>query len=189
MTLIEITQELKTTSERVWAIYFDRDFNQQLRDVMRTDDFQEELFNETENNIYIKYHIVVKRTLPDWVKKVLGDVKVGFRSEDTFDKKTLTLVSKITPDVLPSKIKISGIWRVEPSPNNPLWSIRTFRGDLQIDIPLIGRKMEERLSDAVKEDFAFGNKLLDDWAMRDFLALSEGKALPNLIKPGPVQLK
>lgn len=179
-----VSAELQTTPERCWAFYFDPTFNLELRKVMLVESIHETVFENTPEHIRMVYHVVARRNMPDWVQKAIPGVKIAFTSHDTFNKKTQSMDVRMLPDILPTKVTAHGLWTVKPI--RPGWVERRFDGELKINIPLLGGKMEEKLAAGLEADFGLSNDLMARWIKRDHEALAAGNTLPSLGEPSPI---
>lgn len=178
---LQVRGEMQTTPERCWALYFDPQFNLELRQLLQVESIEEKLFEDTPDHIKMIYHVAVRRNLPDWVRKAIPDVKVAYTSFDTFDKKRNIMEMHIKTDFLSNKISGSGVWTVKTT--RPGWVERRYDGEIKISLPLVGGTMEEKLCAALEHDFGLSNELMVRWVKRDLDALAAGKPLPELGKP------
>lgn len=179
-----VSAELQTTPERCWAFYFDPTFNLELRQVMQVESIHETVFENTAEQIKMVYHVVARRNMPDWVQKAIPGVKIAFTSTDILNKKTNHMDVRMLPDILPSKVSAHGVWTVRVI--RPGWVERRFDGELKINIPLLGGKMEEKLAAGLEADFGLSNDLMARWIKRDQEALAAGRPLPELSPPAPI---
>jgi len=175
MRPIRIRDEFQTTAQRIWDIFFDPEFVRQLAARLR---LQREIyeFEDTPEQLRMVYKVVAHRAVPDWIRRVMGDVKVTFVATDVYDKKTHRLSAQ-TRDVA------YGNWTVTEI--RPGWVSREFYGELTVDVPLIGGKIAEKVGAGLESDFAMMHVLLREWIQRDLTALAAGQPLPALNPPSP----
>lgn len=181
---IFVRGELETTPERAWKIYFDPQFHLELCQTLNVESLTESSWEETDEHIKMTYHVVARRNLPDWVQKVIPNVRIAYTATDIFNKKSQQIRMSLIPDVLPSKITGHGTWTIRTI--RPGVVERMYEGDISINIPLVGRKMEEKLVPALEYDFGLTNELLGKWVARDKAALAASQPLPELKPPSPL---
>lgn len=181
---IHVSGELETTPERAWQIYFDPQFHLELCQTLNVESLNESVWEDTAEQLKMTYHVVARRNLPDWVKKVIPNVRIAYMATDIFNKKNQQIKMSLTPDVLPSKITGHGTWSIRTI--RPGVVERTYEGDITINIPLVGRKMEEKLVPALEADFGLTNELMARWVAKDKAALAAGQPLPELKPPSPL---
>lgn len=115
MTTFTLTHEIECTPETFWKIFFDRDFNQALfQQRLGFPEYEVIEQREDERHIYRKVRGVPKMDVPGPVAKVLG-THFSYTEEGTFDKTTGIWRWKMTPNVMPDKLRNEGTVRVEPA--------------------------------------------------------------------------
>lgn len=109
----------------------------------RNDGEIETLSDELSNGIRTRrQRFYMNRELPSAMVKVLKTERIGYELETRIDVARHRAEWTITPLVLPDRVHGAGVAVVTPTSDGCL---RVIEGDLTIKVPLLGRKMEERL--------------------------------------------
>ncbi|MBI2568980.1 MAG: DUF2505 family protein [Candidatus Schekmanbacteria bacterium] len=170
--------------DRVAAIAWDERFRDELCARLRVESLREYYFRDTTEAIELKYEVIVKRTLPDWVRRVIGDIRIGYISEERFDKHSRVLEAKMVSQALADRIGGAGRWMITELPGG--MTQREYCGELWIDVPLVGGRMERGLAATIERDYARSNELIAEWVARDREALACGRPLLELHQPRPL---
>lgn len=103
-----------------------------------------------ERETYVRKRITAKRDIPAAMKKVLGTDSISYEMEVWRDKATNKGRWKITPMVLQGRFEGGGTVEFRERPGGVT---RVISGDLSVKVPLIGKKMEQRLVDDVSASY------------------------------------
>jgi hypothetical protein len=184
MKRIFVSTELDATPEHIWKVHFDPTYQGGVRKDLQIEEVDETEFEDTPEHTRIVYTVTLRRSLPDWVKVVMGDVRVKFTTEERFDKKTQVLQMITREYNFPNKIYGMGKWQVKVRPDGRF--VREFEGEMHCQIPLVGGRAEKGLSEALQEDFTRINLALVRWLAYEKSLQDAGKPLPELKPAAPL---
>lgn len=116
------------------------------------------LFEREEGDVFVRrQRLVMKRELPAAMVKVLGTQHIGYELETRINRQLSRANWTITPLVLPDRVQGAGVAVVTATKDGCL---RVIEGDLTVRVPLIGRKMEERLVADVSDSYDRGAEII-----------------------------
>src|SRR5262249_3464774 len=104
--------------------------------------------------------IMPERDLPGIVKKIVGG-DLGYTERSKLNKATNRMDVSIEPTLMKERTKIQGIYSVEsigPGKVRP-----TFEGDIEVEIPLVGRKVEATVLEDVKRSYDIAADVTREW--------------------------
>lgn len=118
----------------------------------RLSDGQVELLSKTEENGVVtrEQRFTMNRDLPTAMKKVLKTDSIGYELKVVYTRATSSAKWTITPLVIPDRVTGGGTVEVKPTANG---CVRLIQGELNVKVPLIGKKMEERLIEDVSKSY------------------------------------
>lgn len=142
--------------EQYWAIVRNHEVDEEMA---RASNGEYELLSETEEGDVLtrRQQIVMKRDLPKPMLKVLGTDNIGYVLETRVNHAHSRSEWTITPLVLPDRVTGAGTAVVTATTGG---CRRIIEGDLTVRVPLLGRKMEERLVSDVSESYDRGAKII-----------------------------
>jgi hypothetical protein len=125
---------------KFWEVFFDQAYNDALYPHVGV---KERQFLDMQDHGATKtwvLRVFPVRDLPGFVKKLVsGDL--GYIEHATMDKAANRINCRIEPTLFKDKTKISAVYSIESL--GPGKVRRTFEGDVEVSMPLIGRKVEE----------------------------------------------
>ncbi len=138
-TGFHIEHELPGSAERVWALVVSDAFNDELYARVEVD---RELVSEREEAGMV--HRVVRSTsrrqLPGFVKKLLGG-DLGFVERIEWRRGETRLALTVEPSLMARRTRFASTVAVEPLGAER--SRRVFAGSIAVDLPLVGRRIEQ----------------------------------------------
>ncbi len=137
--------ELKHTftcdAATLWSITEDPEFERRLGELSQSTREIIELRDEAGERYALK-RITLQRELPGAMKKVIGGEQITYDQETWRPTDGNKLRWKISPKVLAGRFVGEGTTRVREVGEK---CERIISGDLQVNVPIVGRKMEKRL--------------------------------------------
>lgn len=181
MKRFQLGQDLDTTPERSWAIFFDNEFNSQLCRALSLKEYEILAFHEDDTVLKLSRKYITDREVPSAIKKMTGAKTLGYITHEIFDKTRATLDWNFTPLIFEEDVKGKGQIVSEAIPGGRVR--RSFTGLIDADVPFIGEKLELRLVEVITESFQKGSSLMRDWVAQDAKDLAAGKELRPLSRP------
>ena len=138
-TGFHIEHELPASAERVWALVVSDDFNSEL---YRRVDVDRELVSEREEDGLVRRVVrsTSRRQLPGFVKKLIGG-DLGFVERIEWRRGETRLALTVEPSLMTRRTRFASTVAVEPLAGDR--SLRVFAGSIAVDVPLVGRRIEE----------------------------------------------
>jgi hypothetical protein len=145
--------ELKHTfdcdAETLWSITEDPDFEQRLGGASATAHETIEI-SVTDSERYARKRVTVQRELPAAMQKVIGGQNISYDQETWRALPGNKLRWSISPNVLRGRFLGEGTTRVRDSGGR---CERIISGELTVNIPIVGKKMEKRLVEDVSASY------------------------------------
>lgn len=139
MTEFRIEHELPAAAARVWELVVSDDFNAELYARVQVD---REVVSEREEAGVV--HRVVRSTsrrqLPGFVKRLIGG-DLGFIERIEWRRGETRLALAVEPSLMARRTRFASTVAVEPL--GPDRARRVFAGSIAVDVPLVGRRIEE----------------------------------------------
>lgn len=153
---LKLEHRFECSPEQYWAIVGDHEVDLEM--AKASDGEYELLFEETVDEVTTRrQRLIMNRELPSAMVKVLGTNRIGYELETRIDHKASRSEWTITPLVLPDRVSGAGVAVVTATKDGCL---RVIEGDLTVRVPLIGRKMEERLVADVAGSYDRGAEII-----------------------------
>jgi hypothetical protein len=162
-THFAITHEFSATPEEFWKVFLHEPYNIELYD--RIGVKERKMIDRSEDAETVKWalRIVPKRDLPTVVKKIVGG-DLGYTEISTYYKGKSYIDVRVEPTLMKERTKIKALYTVKVIGERRL--SRTFEGDIAVDIPLVGRKVEAVVLDDVKRSYAVAAQVTAEWLAR-----------------------
>ncbi len=161
---LHIVHAFECTPEQFWISYWDPEFDAEL--TAHSPIRREPLGDTTEGNIRTlkqRYHSNVE--LPGAVRTVLGMDKLTWDQEVRMDLTTQQLNWKVIPPLYKDKVKALGTVVVRATPTG---CERIIEGDVEVPIPMFGRKIEQGVVDNLKKSEDITAVLRARWLKKRF---------------------
>lgn len=181
MKRFQFGQDLDTSPERSWDIFFDHEFNKELCQALSLKEYELLAFSEDDKVLKISRRYVTNREVPPAIKKMTGATTLGYITHETFDKTRRALEWTFTPLIFQDDVKGRGQILSEGLAGGRVR--RAFTGLIDADVPFIGEKLEQRLVEVIGESFEKGSAIMRKWVAQDVADLAAGKALRVMTRP------
>ncbi len=140
MSHFKFVHDLNADPARFWEVFFDEPYNQA---VYKHVGVKERVYLDKQEDGELRtwvLRVMPERDLPEFAKKILkGDL--GYVEHARMIKSANRIECRIEPTIFKDKTKISAVYSVAST--GPGKSTRVFEGDVEVSIPLVGRKVEE----------------------------------------------
>jgi hypothetical protein len=163
MTHFEIVHDVDCDVSRYWDVFFDEAYNQAIYAKVGV---KERIWLDGPNDHdggrkrSWKLRIMPTRDLPEVVKKIVkGDL--GYVETSTLDLDTNIIHVKIEPTLFTDRTTFRAEYRITPL--GPGRLRRTFEGDIHVDWPLVGRKIEAFILSDVERSYETVARLTSEW--------------------------
>lgn len=138
-----MSHEFRCSPDEMWELYHSDEFERRLQQA--TEVRREVLEERSEDGIeYKKLRCVSQRELPKPMKMALGIEQFEYEQEQRLDRNTHTLEWEVQTPFMTDRVSAAGTTRVEETERG---CRRTVEGDIEVRLPLVGSKMERKLSD------------------------------------------
>ena len=160
MASFRITHDFRAPSiELFWRGYFDEGHQANLDS---TNDMKERTlleFTETEETIYRELRMVPKRQLPAFIRKFTNEL--GYTEKSLLVKADNRMTIEVIPTVFTNRSSITGIYTVEQI--DPETIRRTYDGEIEIKVALIGKKIENTVIEDMQKSFGTAAACTQRW--------------------------
>jgi hypothetical protein len=161
VTHFKIVHDVGCDLSRYWDVFFDDAYNDALYKKVGV---KERIWLEPprdEGHLrHFKLKIMPTRDLPEVVKKVIrGDL--GYVETSTLDRSTNTIHVHIAPTLFTERTKFNAEYKIESL--GPGKVRRIFEGDLTVEWPLVGRKIEQFILSDVERSYVIAAQHTTEW--------------------------
>jgi hypothetical protein len=139
MTEFTIEHEFAAEPDAVWQLVVDDDFNAELYARVQVDRAVLEDRDDAGQRVR-RVRSTSRRNLPGFVQRLVGG-PLSFDEEIRWRPGDHTLSLRVSPSILRERTRFDSQVAVEPA--GPGRARRRFTGSIAIDLPLIGRRIEE----------------------------------------------
>jgi hypothetical protein len=163
VTHFAITHEFTGSTEAFWKVFFDEAYNTELYQRLKVKERKMLERREDEQTIYFSVKIMPERDLPSVIKKILhGDL--GYVESSTYYKGKHYLDVNVEPTLLREKTKFKAVYTLSDLGSGKLR--RTFEGDVDVSIPLVGGKVERTIIDDMTRSYGVAAEVTSEWLAR-----------------------
>lgn len=147
---ISMDNQFECSPEVLWDIFEDPEFDRRLEE--ETGVRREVLESRTEEDgvEYKKLKCISLKEMPAMMQKALGTEQFEFEQENWLDRKAGILKWQVNTPFLTDRVDAGGTTRVEETANG---SRRLVDGEIVIRLPLVGKKMEKKLSGNIQVSY------------------------------------
>lgn len=137
------------TPQELWDIFESREFDDRLEEETGV---RREVLDErsVDGIIHKKLKCISLKELPAVMKKALGTDHLEFEQTNELDREASVLKWDVVTPFLTDRVDAGGKTRVEPSGEG---CTRTIEGEITIRLPLVGKKMEKKLSENLRDSY------------------------------------
>jgi hypothetical protein len=143
-----------------WKVFFDEAYNVEMYRRIKVKERTVLERNEDDRTHSFAVKIMPARDLPGIVKKIVGG-DLGYTERSNLDKATNRMEVRIEPTLMKERTKMKGIYWLESLGAGKVR--RTFEGDIEVDIPLVGRKVEATVLEDVKHSYDVAAEVTREW--------------------------
>jgi hypothetical protein len=160
MSHFKLVHDQNCDPARFWEVFFDEDYNRALYKYVGTKERQFlEMHDHGDKKTWV-LRVFPERDLPEWVKKLIkGDL--GYIEHAVMDKAKNRIESRIEPTLFKDKTKINAVYSIEAL--GPGKVRRTFEGDVEVGIALIGRKVESLIVSDMEKAYQSIADFTNEW--------------------------
>lgn len=162
-THFAIRHEFDTTPEAFWRVFLHEPYNVELYDRIGVKERTVLERHEDDHTIKWAVRIVPKRDLPPIIKKIVGG-DLGYTEISTFYKGKNYLDVTVEPTLLKERTTIKAVYSVKVLGPNRIQ--RVFEGDIRIDLPLVGSKVEATILDDMTKSYNVAATVTTEWLKR-----------------------
>lgn len=164
MTHFRIVHHMEGGSlEEFWKVFFDEPYNEEVYKRIGVQERVRLKFEEDAETIRFAIRVVPKSELPALIKRVVGG-HLGYTEISTYYKGKDEIDVRIEPSLLKERTRMRGTYRVVAVGPDRLE--RTFEGDLHVDIPIVGKKIEETILEDVRRSYGIAAQVTSEWLKR-----------------------
>jgi hypothetical protein len=160
VTRFSIVHDFDAEPAELWKLFFHEPYNAELYQRIgvkeRTVLYQE----EDAEKIRFSLRIMPKRDLPGVIKKIVGG-DLGYTEISTYYKAKSLIDVRIEPTLLKERTKIVATYTVTSI--GPRRIRRTFEGDIAVDLPLVGRKVEATVLEDMRRSYDIAAQVTSEW--------------------------
>lgn len=163
MTHFKIVHDFKTDPATYWKVFLHEPYNVELYD--RIGVKERTMLDRSEDAQTVKWsiRIVPKRDLPGVIKKIVGG-DLGYTEISTLHKDENYIDVKVEPSLMKDKTKIRAKYTLTPIGDGRVR--RTFEGDIDISLPLVGRKVEAVILEDMQRSYDIAANVTSEWLAR-----------------------
>lgn len=161
---LNLSHTFDCDAETLWRITDSEEFEQRLAEA--SDTTRELIESRDENGVQIRVRrITAKRELPAPMRKALGSDAIRYDQETRRKEGENTLRWTIIPMVLKDRLSAEGVTRIDQVGEGR--SSRTIEGEVNVRVPLVGKRMEQRLADEVASGYSRAADIIRDMLARE----------------------
>jgi len=163
VTHFKIVHEFDSDPATYWKVFLHEPYNVELYD--RIGVKERTMLDRSEDAKTVKWsiRIVPKRDLPGVIKKIVGG-DLGYTEISTLYKDENYIDVKVEPSLMKDKTKIRAKYTLTPI--GPKRVRRTFEGDIDISLPLVGKKVESVILEDMQRSYDIAAKVTSEWLAR-----------------------
>ncbi len=146
-----MTHHFDCTPEELWEIFESREFDVRLEE--ETAVRREVLEESTDDNGVVnkKLRCISLKEMPGVMKKAIGSDHLEFEQTNELDLKESILKWEVVTPFLTDRVEAGGTTRVDEAEGGGC--TRNIQGEINIKLPLVGKKMEKKLSENLSESY------------------------------------
>jgi hypothetical protein len=143
-----------------WKVFFNEDYNVEMYKRIKVKERKMLERKEDDASVSFAVKIMPERDLPGVVKKIVGG-DLGYTERSSLNKATNRMEVNIEPSLMKDRTTIKGVYWIEQI--GPGKVRRTFEGDIEVDLPLVGRKVEATVLEDVKRSYDIAAEVHREW--------------------------
>jgi hypothetical protein len=156
----EIKHTLPCAARQAWTLVFGEEFEALLD--QEQSNIQRNIRSDlTDGDCRTRIvHVDLTDPLPPIFARALGSEGLGYTLEERMFSEDLMMRWSVTPDRLADRITAEGDYQLVDSPDG---CTRIVRGQVQADIPLVGRKIEKLIASELQASYDRAATLAAHW--------------------------
>jgi len=160
MTHFAFTHEFETDADRYWNVFFDEAYNREL--CARLDIKHRDVLVRYEDDAIIHYEhrVMPRRQLPFVVRQIVRG-ELGFVEKATFYKAKSYMDVTIEPTLFKDRTDVRATYSVVTIAPGRVQ--RTYEGDVNIDMPMLGHTIEAALLADARRAFDIAAVVTQEW--------------------------
>lgn len=165
----QFVHEFATTPALFWQVFFSDAYNEDLyrKLPMQSHRVLEQTVAPDGSTLHRVQEVIPKFSLPSWAQSIVQDL--SYREYNDYHKTHSTMQVRIETNALRDRFELAGTYLVKPIGENRCR--REYTGELNIRIPLLGKKLESLLLKQLTESEAIAVQVTERW-IADWPALS-----------------
>lgn len=164
MTHFKITHEFATDPKTYWRVFLDEAYNVELYDRIGVKERTMLDRSEDEKTVKWSVRIMPRRDLPGVIKKIVGG-DLGYTEHSVLHRDENWIDVRVEPSLMKERTKIKAKYTLTPVGENRVR--RTFEGDIDIDLPFVGKKVEAAILEDMQKSYDVAAKVTTEWLGRE----------------------
>ncbi len=160
MTHFAISHDFTGDIDTYWKVFFDEEFKTEQYRRINVKERTVLDRKEDEKTISFSERVVPARDLPGFMKKILGG-DLGYTEISIYTKGANKIDVRIEPTLLRERTKMRALFTVVTTAPGKLR--RTFEGDIDVDLALVGGKVERTVIDDIKRSYDIAAQVTQEW--------------------------
>ena len=160
MTPFRIVHDFAADPARYWKVFFHEPYNVALYERIKVKERKVVDWKETDATIYRAIKIVPARDLPGFLKRLVGG-DLGYVETSTFYRDKDSMDVKVEPTLMKDRTTIKARYWLEPGAAGRVR--RVFEGSIHVDVPLVGRKIEQFIIDDMTRGYDTAAQVTSEW--------------------------
>ena len=163
MTPFRIVHTFAADPARYWKLFFHEPFNVALYERIKVKERKVLDWKETDGTIVRSIKIVPARDLPGFIKKLVGG-DLGYVESSTFYKDKDSMDVVVEPTLFKDRTTVKARYWIEPAGEGKLK--RTFEGSIKVDMPLVGKKVEQFIIEDMTRGYEITTQMMNEWLLK-----------------------
>jgi uncharacterized protein DUF2505 len=163
VTHFQIVHDFACDPPRYWEVFFDEAYNVDLYRQIKVKERTMLERKEDDASIHWRVKIMPERDLPGVIKKIVGG-DLGYTEISTYYKGKDYIDVRVEPTLMKERTKIAARYTLKSL--EPGRVRRTFEGDIDVDLPLVGRKIEATVLDDMKKSYDVAARVTAAWLQK-----------------------
>ncbi len=158
-----ISDDFDTSPEHYWQVFFDDAYNEALFKRLKVGREQLELSREGEGQDLVirrKLRLSPQREVPSLVAKFVKGA-ITYTEQNVFTARNNTLDVVTIPGFMADQLTTRGVYRVQPLGPNKVR--RTWEGEVNCKVPLLGGKVEKHIVEEVTQSYRDTTEFTRKW--------------------------
>jgi len=160
---IHVSQTFDCDAPLLWVVLRDPAFQRALSEAAQVD--QEVLADDpVPGGRKLRIRVTARTPLPAVAVKALGTERLIWVQENCTQVVSFSMTWSITPNVIPDRIRAEGTMQV--TQDSPGRCTRVVRGVVEVNIPVVGKRIERQILADLEKSYERAYKLIVDWLKR-----------------------